>query len=186
MAKKRPPARRATKASNANGKNGKDCRQVFDDRLSAALGNPIAHFSKGLAHDPTSGEVNAAQFQQMIDRLKQLNADPGHAAKNGFQLRDDTSDGLRRFVNPQSGWAVDTETTDPCCYVIPEPPAIDSEEEAAEIIELYWMSLLRDVPFALWDDHPQVAAAANELSTLKLFINREHPNDAPATAGALF
>ncbi|QDV81767.1 vanadium-dependent haloperoxidase [Planctomycetes bacterium TBK1r] len=143
----------------------------------------MARFSKGLDHDPTTGEVNASQFQLFVDQLKKLNADPGQVAKRGFQLRSKTCDSLRRFVNPQSGWALDTEVTDPCCYVIPEPPDLNSQEEAAEMIELYWMALLRDVPFAQWDDHPLVAAAAEELSTLPLFINRDAPNENPTNAG---
>ena len=174
-------SRRSTKSNNKNS-NGGDCRQVSDDRLTAASGKPIAHFSKGLDHDPTTGEVIDSQFQQMVSQLKKLNANPATAAKSGFQLRDNTSASLRRFVNPQAGWALDTEVTDPCCYVIPPPPQLDSEEEAAEAIELYWMALLRDVSFAQWDDHPLVTEAANELSTLRLFINREHPNDPPSTA----
>lgn len=161
---------------------GDDCRTVFDGRLTAADANSIAHFSKGLEHDPTTGDVDASQFHRMIDQLKQLNNDPESAAKHGFQLRTNTSASLRRFVNPQSGWALDTEATDPCCFTIPAPPQLDSDEEAAEIIELYWMSLLRDVPFAMWDDHPLVASAASELSTLPLYINRDDPNGAPITS----
>ncbi|WP_145168866.1 vanadium-dependent haloperoxidase [Rubripirellula lacrimiformis] len=127
--------------------------------------------------------MNASQFQNLVDQLKKLNADPGQAAKRKFQLRNKTCDSLRRFVNPQSGWSLDTEVTDPCCYEIPAPPDLNSQEEAAEMIELYWMAILRDVPFAQWDDHPMVAAAAGEISTLPLFVNRDDPNGDPTTSG---
>ena len=50
------------------------------------------------------------------------------------------------------------------------------------MIELYWMALLRNMHAPQWDDHPLVAAAANELSTLPLFVNRQKPNEDPATA----
>lgn len=192
MAKKKA-ARKSTQKTNTSTKrqtkatkrktSTKDCRSIFDARLTLAAASPSARFSKGLDHDPTTGDVNAAQFQKLIDQLKKLNADPGQAAKSGFQFRSKTCDSLRRFVNPQSGWALDTEVTDPCCYEIPAPPGLNSQEEAAEMIELYWMSLLRDVPFTQWDDHPMVAAAAAEISTLPLFVNRDDPNGDPATAG---
>ena len=160
-----------------------DCRSIFEARLTLAAESPAARYSKGLDHDPTTGDVNTSQFQKLVDQLKKLNADPGQAAKRGFQLRSNTSESLRRFVNPQSGWALDTEVTDPCCYEIPAPPDLNSQEEAAEMIELYWMALLRDVPFAQWDDHPMVAAAADEISGLPVFVNRVDPNGDPATSG---
>jgi hypothetical protein len=34
------------------------------------------------------------------------------------------------------------------------------------MIELYWIVLLRDVPFARYRDDPQVASAVDELSRL--------------------
>lgn len=160
----------------------KGCATNSDTRLDRAATTPNERFSKGLDHDPTSGEVNAAQFANMIGQLKLLNVDPGNAAQAGWQLRTNTAASLRKFVNPMAGWALDTQSTDPCCYSLPAPPAIDSVEEAAEIIELYWMALLRDVPFAQWEDNPLVAAAACELSTLPLFVNRTDPNGEPATA----
>lgn len=186
MAKKNATPRSSARNTSSSAKQlrtaADDCRSIYDDRLISAAANSIAHYSKGLEHDPTTGEVDASQFHRMIDQLKKLNNDPENAAKDGFQLRTDTSASLRRFVNPQSGWALDTEATDPCCFKLPAAPLLDSDEEAAEIIELYWMSLLRDVPFAMWDDHPLVASAASELSTLPLYINRDDPNGNPTAS----
>ncbi len=159
-----------------------DCVAVSEARLDLAAATPVERFTKGLDHDLTSGEVNAAQFGNMISQLKALNADPENAAKAHWQLRADTSPGLRKFVNPLAGWALDTQNTDPCCYSIPAPPAADSIEEASEMVELYWMALLRDVPFTQWEDSSLVAAAAGELSTLPLYINAADPNGDPATA----
>ena len=181
----RSKSKTTKRKSNETKRNyaSRDCRNVFDARLRLAADSPSARFSKGLDHDPTTGDVNANQFQKFVDQLKKLNANPGQEAKRGFQLRDKTCNSLRRFVNPQSGWALDSEFTDPCCSVIPAPPVLNSQEEAAEMIELYWMALLRDVPFAQWDDHPLIAAAAEEISTLPLFISRVDPNGDPASSG---
>ena len=158
------------------------CQAVSEKRLQLAAQSPVERFHKGLQHDPTTGNVKQSHFEFFTDQLKKLNADPGKAAKNGFRLRKTNQDSLRNFVNPQSGWALDTENTDPCCYSIPAPPKIDTEEDAAEIIELYWMALLRDVPFIAWDDTADFQEAAEELSGLRLYINEKFPNDDPATA----
>ena len=50
--------------------------------------------------------------------------------------------------------------------LIPPAPGLDSVAYAIELIELYWASLLRDVPFAEYATDPTVQAAAAELSDL--------------------
>jgi hypothetical protein len=50
--------------------------------------------------------------------------------------------------------------------VVPTPPALDSVEYAIELVELYWASLLRDVPFTEYATNATAQAAAKELSAL--------------------
>jgi len=50
--------------------------------------------------------------------------------------------------------------------LIPPAPALDSVAYAIELIELYWASLVRDVPFAEYATDPTTQAAAAELSDL--------------------
>ena len=50
--------------------------------------------------------------------------------------------------------------------VVPAPPALGSIEYALELVELYWASLLRDVPFEDYPNDPTAKAAAKELSAL--------------------
>jgi hypothetical protein len=47
------------------------------------------------------------------------------------------------------------------------PPALDSVEYAIELVEMYWASLLRDVPFTEYGTNATAIAAANELSALR-------------------
>ncbi|MGH9915968.1 MAG: vanadium-dependent haloperoxidase, partial [Pyrinomonadaceae bacterium] len=49
------------------------------------------------------------------------------------------------------------------------PPAFASAEEAGEEVELYWMALLRDVPFQEYDTNPLAQAAVDDLSRLSDF-----------------
>ena len=142
----------------------RSCEET-QDRLNAAKPRPQAHFHKTLNHD-ADGNVQAPVWSQFIEALKTLDQ-TGNAAPLA-----DVVTGPRKWVNPLAGFAVDTELSDPCAHTIPAPPALDSAEAAAEIVELYWMALLRDVPFDQWPIHPDVQAAINELKNLPLYINR--------------
>jgi hypothetical protein len=48
--------------------------------------------------------------------------------------------------------------------VVPPPPALASAAYGTELIELYWASLLRDVPFTDYPTSALAAQAAEELS----------------------
>ncbi len=84
----------------------------------------------------------------------------------------------RPFTNPLAGNAYDLEGTDPAQLAIVEnnarrsfraAPAFASAEAAGEMVELYWMSLLRDVPFDVYDTNALAQAAANDLSNMSDF-----------------
>ncbi|MEO8073695.1 MAG: vanadium-dependent haloperoxidase [Acidobacteriota bacterium] len=125
----------------------------------------IGNFHKGLPHN-NFGEVIPAAYQSLLTALN----NPTQANFAGIQL------GLgRKFVNPQAGLAKDQEGPDPHNMKMRSAPKLKSAEAAAEIVELYWMSLLRDVPFAIFGSSSKVADAAQELSGLADFTG---PKDA--------
>ncbi|UPM43812.1 hypothetical protein [Halocatena salina] len=57
----------------------------------------------------------------------------------------------RRFISPQSVHSFPTEGMDSWSGTIPPAPAPDSDHMAGEMIDLYWMSALRDRPFDTYD-----------------------------------
>ncbi len=69
--------------------------------------------------------------------------------------------------------------------VVPPPPAVTSKEYATELVELYWASLLRDVPFGEYSTNSIALAAATELSGMPTYAG---PRDAggKVTPGLLF
>lgn len=71
-----------------------------------------------------------------------------------------------RLTNPQSGLAFDLEGTDSHQLAIPAAPRFDSDEEAAEMVELYWQALARDVHFSDYGKEPITQAAIKELNSL--------------------
>lgn len=50
--------------------------------------------------------------------------------------------------------------------VVPAPPKLASPEYATELVELYWASLLRDVPFTQYETNAIAIAAAKELTQI--------------------
>src|SRR5580704_7689384 len=89
----------------------------------------------------------------------------------------------RKLVDPQAGLAFDMEGCDsqkfgsapaPLCQetvvVVPPAPALASAAYGTELIELYWASLLRDVPFTQYASHPVAVQAARELTGLPEYV----------------
>jgi hypothetical protein len=72
--------------------------------------------------------------------------------------------GSRRLNNPLAALAAPSAATQ-----IPPPPALAGETAAAELIELYWAALLRDIPFTEYANSDIAAAAAAELSALPAY-----------------
>ena len=124
-------------------------------------GNPnyIANFSKGLKHNYL-GEVDPNGYAAFIAALKSGKPADFEAIPLG---------GLRKLTSPQAGLAFDLQGSDSHALAIRPAPRIDSAENSAEMTELYWMALLRDIDFSLYNYSPQVAEAAADLSRLSDF-----------------
>lgn len=84
--------------------------------------------------------------------------------------------GPRTLNGPQAGLAFYLDSLDGSQYLVPPAPALASEAYAAELIELYWASLLRDVPFGGYEQSSVATRAAAELSSLPDYAG---PRDAP-------
>jgi len=121
--------------------------------------NFIANFSKGLVHNDL-GEVEPNAYYAFMTALKSGKNADFEAIHLG---------GSRKLINPQAGLAFDLEGPDSHSVTIRPAPRIDSAENSAEMTELYWMALLRDVNFSLYNHSFLVAEAAADLSKLSDF-----------------
>ncbi len=121
--------------------------------------NKIASYSKGLPHN-ACGEVNLVAYTKLCKAVSSGDPADFEAIPLG---------GTRKLVNPQAGLAFDLEGTDSHQLAIPPAPTFSSAWEAGEIVENYWMALLRDVSFAQYRSHPLALAAAADLSALSDF-----------------
>lgn len=114
----------------------------------------LGSFHKTLQHD-RFGEVNSTQFMQLVDATEGLAP---------FSTVPRYSDDTARLTNPQAGLAADRLTNHPSEYQMPPAPRVLSATTAAEMTELYWMALLRDLSFIDLADDPLAASAATEIS----------------------
>jgi hypothetical protein len=134
----------------------------------------IANFSKGLPHNDL-GEVDVDAYNEYIEILK--SGDPD-------EFENLPLAGERKLVNPQAAYAYEMVGPDSHQLVLPPAPSFSSAEIAAEMVELYWQALTRDVPFNEYDTNTLTIAAAEELSNLSDF--RGPKIDGKVTSQTLF
>jgi membrane-associated phospholipid phosphatase len=116
----------------------------------------VANYAKGLPHDE-AGEVVPEAYNTLLRAL---------ATGRSEDFERIPLAGTLKLTNPQSGLAFDLEGPDSHALAMPPAPRIDSARNSAEAVELYWMALLRDVPFNEYESSPLVERAAAELSRL--------------------
>jgi membrane-associated phospholipid phosphatase len=181
------------------------------DEERDALGNPVVpsfamSFHKLLKHGndglltPGAGE-GLESFQALLDGLYSdaTSSDFRQPRLNDIQ-RARPEEGRRVLINPQSSKSLAIQGGDPVAFQVDKilyPAAANSKEllfqeislrsaaSAAEMVEVYAMSLLRDVEFADYStENPIIALAINALNEFPEFKGR--PNGGPVTVASLF
>jgi hypothetical protein len=128
--------------------------------LAYDIEGPESHrfFCKGLPHDE-NGRVIPSSYHALNAMLA---SQDGTAAWLVYGKQG------RPLNNPFSGLGFALTGPDPQGLYMPPPSSFESAETAAEMIELYWMSLLRDIPFTEYKESELVGAAVKELTALGL------------------
>lgn len=121
-----------------------------------------ASFSKTLPHNEL-GEVDPSAYRRWLTILAS-----GNAAQFEQVPRDPRA--VERLDNPQAAYAVDLVGADATALSLPAPPAFASRAQATEMLELYWLALMRDVPFRSYGADPLAAKASAELRTAGLDV----------------
>ena len=119
-------------------------------------------YTKGLPHD-TFGRVDLTAFATLVTALKSGEHEDFEKIIMG---------GTRTLNCPQGGFAFDLEGTDAYQFgapLVPAAPAAASDLSAVELLEHYWASLLRDVPFTQYASNTAAIQAAQETSGLSVY-----------------
>ena len=124
-----------------------------DDTRFGREVNYFASYSKGLPHDEF-GEVDPDAYESLRSALET----PG-----GGDFDAVPQAGVRPLTNPEAAVSFNTLGLDPNDVYGRPAPSFDTAETAAELVELYWMALLRDVPFHQYD-RERVQTARDELA----------------------
>ena len=134
-----------------------------DNGDEARYADKSGTYTKGILQTGI-GLVDLAAYQSFKDALASGNrADFEKIVLGGpgKQLHVDA-----RLNGPQGGLAFYLDCLDSSQFAVPPAPALASEAYAAELIELYWASLFRDVAFTDYSGNPTAQDAAAELSSL--------------------
>jgi hypothetical protein len=131
----------------------------------------IGNFTKGLPHN-TLGEVDPGAYAALLAALASARPADFEAIPLG---------GVQKLQSPQGAFAYVLEGPDPHCLGVAVPPAFSSAQEAAEMAELYWAALARDVPFATYATDPLIGKVSTDLSRLSGF---QGPRAGGAVTGA--
>src|SRR5215472_18668695 len=120
-------------------------------------------YSKGLLHDKF-GRVDLTSYQTFKTAL------------NSGEFSDFENiimGGTRTLNGPQAGLAFCLVALDNAQFgqpQVPPAPAVASDQNATELLEHYWASLLRDVAFTDYPSNPIVGQAAAELGSQPIYL----------------
>ncbi|MCB0329636.1 MAG: vanadium-dependent haloperoxidase [Bdellovibrionales bacterium] len=116
---------------------------------------PAFGYTKVLPKDDIA-EPSPAQFRVYQQEIK----------KGKFQsFEDNVASGAKGFKNPIGAHCTDLQGFDASQFSIPPAPAVESAEASAEIAELYWMALCRDVSFSDYETDSTVSSAISDLNS---------------------
>src|SRR6516164_5495705 len=135
-------------------------RNNGDDALYRDKGGT---YTKGLLHDDF-GRVDLQAYQTFKTAL------------NSGEFSDFEKiimGGTRTLNGPQGGLAFCLDALDNAQFgqpQVPPAPSVASDQNATELLEHYWASLLRDVAFTEYPSNSMVAQAAAELEAQPTYV----------------
>jgi hypothetical protein len=137
------------------GNNG-DTKRKF--KVGSEKIRGLGSFHKSLPHNDY-GEVAEDAFKKLVSAAEG-NTKFASVPKGQTPASEKTAP----LINPQAGLAKDRLTEPPETYEMPPAPTVLSVTAAAEMTELYWMSLLRDLSFDKFETDAGIKNAADEIN----------------------
>jgi len=133
-----------------------------------------ASFTKALPHNDL-GEVDVSAFDTLLGALQSGQNSQFEAVSLG---------GTRKLANPQGAYRYELVGLDSHKTFMRPAPAFESAETAAEMAELYWKALCRDVPFADFGTNTMVQAAVTDLNKFSETVGPKQGGS--VTTGTIF
>jgi hypothetical protein len=117
-----------------------------------------ASFSKTMPHNDI-GEVDPDAYRKWLAIV--ASGDFG-----AFEHVPRAVGAVERLNNPQATYATDLLGIDSAALSLVPPPTFASRTMAAEMAELYWQALMRDIAFRDFVSHPLAQAAVSDLAAI--------------------
>jgi len=134
----------------------------------------IGNYSKGFPHN-SIGEVDPIAYDALLTAV--TSGEPEDFAKIPLG-------GTVKLADPQAGLAFTLEGTDSGQLTCPPAPRLSSRERAGEMVENYWMTLAREIPFSKYGSESISSMAIVDLNKLSDFTGPEV--NGQVTPGTLF
>ena len=147
----RSKATRSTNCGKTHTSNGDEAK--FQGQ------NFVGSFTKGLPHDETGRVADPEQFKRFriathtgdffSDAQLQLGKVPEASGQINWRGVDLTSDKpIRGWESPTAGLTFEMHGPDSHSVTMPPAPPLGSDQLTFEMAEVYWLALLRDIPFS--------------------------------------
>lgn len=118
------------------------------------------NFSKTLRHNAL-GEVQPNSYHSLLNALNTRNP----VDFENILVGRENDPSRNRLVSPQAAYAFELSGKDGNAHRLPPAPGFASGVTEAEMAELYWYSVTRDIPFLNYDSNARIAKAAADLNT---------------------
>ena len=155
----------------------------FSPSYIAAFTKGFEHDNKGLLINPQNDNyqyfIRACDMGDLasIEKLK-LNENLAWKSK----IAQDANAVVRGWESMGAGLTYDLEGPDAQALTIPPAPTLNSDELTAEMAELYWMALTRDIPFTQFEggagsdsaNNTKMANAVADLNSLPWFSTQSN------------
>eukprot|EP00904_Undaria_pinnatifida_P002853 jgi/Undpi1/12569/HiC_scaffold_6.g02238.m1 len=120
-------------------------------------------YHKTLPHDKF-GQVDPAAYKKLLECVESSDINVCDEVPSGAGKR-----GGAKLTNPIGGTAHQVDGADSDNVFIETPDALLSERLAAQQAEVYWMAVVRDIPFSQFDTNKLTNLAAENLQDLPDF-----------------
>lgn len=121
--------------------------------------NKIASYSKALPHN-SLGEVDVNAFGALISAVQ---------TQRSMAFENVPIGGTVKLTSPQAAFSFQLDGADNYAHSMPPAPTFSSEENAAEIAEVYWHAVARDVSYSDYASSSLIAEAVQDLNRFTRF-----------------
>lgn len=167
--------------------------EEFEYRISGEPSH-IANFTKGLPHDVKTGLLdNPDDYQQFVRGIDSGDVrdfrdtplgPPGQDGEESpnwqSQIAQENQVSARAWESQGAGLTFDLQGPDAQSVTMPPAPKLDSAELIAEMIEVYSMGLLRDLPFSKLAQSEEVQRAIRLLNNSQWIGSADNSSLSPA------